>query len=173
VTRQEFDRTVPIAFPGEDWAPSDWLGPEHAGIIIDWLTRRGNWYLAGPMMEGTWVSVRLKVLAIVNEQRFSFRARQAAVRLVGYRQALILSAMRRNTELSERTLKQYETHPFIGDDRDRSPAVRLFQMAGLWSALLGMERAGTWCLDRAVVEHERDRERNLLAADPKSSSAPS
>jgi hypothetical protein len=156
VTRQEFDRAVPTVFPGRDWAPSDWLGPEHAGIIIDWLTRPGNWYLAEPITEGYWDTLRLKILAIANEQRFSLRARQAAVRLVGYKQLLTLSAVRSHPRLSDRMLNQYATHPFMGDDRQRSPALRLLQMLVVWSAALGLERGGRWALDRALLQHERD-----------------
>ncbi len=164
VTRAEFDRAVPLSFPGEDWAPSDWLGPDQAGSIMDWLTRPGNWYRARPMSALSWDSLRLKILAIANEQCFSLRARQASVRLVGYKQLITLSVLRSHPRLCERMLSQYATHPFMGDDRDRSPALRLFQMLAVWSATAGFERGGRWALDRALLLHERACGRGVLTS---------
>jgi hypothetical protein len=168
VTQEEFEKSVPSEFPGRDWTPKDWVGEEYADTLMGWLTSKGSWYRAKPMSEESWSTLRAKMLAIVNEQRLSLRARQASLPLVGYKQLVLLSRLRSRQRL-ELALTQYHTHPFMGDDRDRSPAFRLFVIAGVWGVALGFERAGEWAVSRAVIQHQRDR--RPAARDDKSRDA--
>ena len=80
--------------------------------------------------------LRAKMLAIVNEHRLSLRGRQASFPLVGYKQLVLLSRLRSRHSV-EVMLSEYDANPFMGDDRDRSPAFRFFMIAGVWGAALG------------------------------------
>ena len=102
--------------------------------------------------------LRAKMLAIVNEHRLSLRGRQASFPLVGYKQLVLLSRLRSRHSV-EVMLSEYDANPFMGDDRDRSPAFRFFMIAGVWGAALGLDRAAIWAVDRAVIQHQLDRRR--------------
>ena len=158
VTREEFDRSVPAEFPGQGWAPTNWVGQEYGDLLMAWLTNKGSWYRAELMSEASWKTLRAKMLAIVNEHRLSLRARHASLPLVGYKQLVLLSRLRSRRSV-EAMLAGYDAYPFMGDDRDRSPTFRLFMIAGVWVAALGLDRVAVWAVNRAVAEHRRDRRR--------------
>jgi len=155
VDRAEFDSHVPLAFPGEAWSPVQWLGPEYAQRVLNWLTLPGNWYRAELLSEVNWSTIRLKLLAIINEHLFSVRARERGVALVGYKQLAQLKTLGVSPTL-EWSIGQYVSSPFMGDDRERTPPFRLFQLAAVWAGVFGLDGAARSLMQRSLAHHGRD-----------------
>jgi len=155
----EFDTRVPVEFPGEGWSPAPWLGPEYAGIVLDWLTREGNWYRAEPISEANWPAMRVKLLAIINEHLFSIRARENGVPLVDYTQLAQLKELRVRPVTFAWVIEQYLSSPFIAADSERTPLFRLLQVAAVWAGTAGLDSTVTSLMQHALAQHGRDRNR--------------
>jgi hypothetical protein len=119
------------------------------------LTRPGNWYRAEALNEANWPAMRFKLLAIVNEHLLSLRARQHGVALMGYKQFAQLKRIGVSPTL-EWWIRQYLGHPFMGDDRDRTPPFRLLQLGAVLAASLGSGAPARSLIQRSVSQHGRD-----------------
>lgn len=157
VGRAEFDSHVPVEFPGEGWSPASWLGPEYARIVLSWLTKRGNWYRAEPISEANWLFMRLKLLAIINEHLFSVRARERGVPLIGYKQLVGFKELRVQPPTFAWVIGQYRSSPFMAADSERTPALRLFQVAAVWAGTVGLDSTARSLMRRSLAQHEWDR----------------
>ncbi len=155
----EFDKHVPLPFPGPTWTPAPWLGAEYSLNVLAWLTRTGNWYRAEPLNEANWPAMRFKLLAVINEHLLSLRALQVGVALVGYKQFAQLKRIGVSPTL-EWSIRQYLSHPFLGDDRDRTPPFRLLQLGAVLAASLGSEVPASSLIRRSIAQHGRDLARS-------------
>ncbi len=152
----EFDEHVPRDFPGPAWTPAEWLGDEYAHHVVAWLTTPGQWYRAGPFSPDNWQAMRLKMLATLNEHLLSLRAHQHGVSLVGYKQLVQLSQLGISPTLAW-SLCQYLSYPFMGDDRARTPAFRLLQLAAVWAGASHCPGTAQALVQRSLVQHRRDK----------------
>jgi len=159
VGRAEFDSIVPTGFPGDDWTPASWLGSEYTQLVLRWLSVPGNWYRAEPLSGVNWQSMRLKILAIINEHLFSIRAMKHGIPLIGYKQLAQLEALRGRPTTFSWVIGQYLSSPFMADDRERSPAFRLFQVAAVWAGVAGLDRTAMSLVRHSIRQHTRDWDR--------------
>jgi hypothetical protein len=152
---------VPVGYPGSDWSPASWLGSEYANLMMRWLTSPGLWYRAEPICDRNWPLIRLKMLAILNEHLFGIRAHEQGVALVGYKQFAGFKHLPKKQGVIQRRLDVFRRHPFMSDDRGRTPEFRLYQVAGVLYDMAGLDRLAETMVRRTVAQHYRDHGSSL------------
>ena len=112
----EYATHVPLAFPGDDWPLSAWLGPELGEVLRVFLTEPDgkSWTRAERLSETSWPCLRMKALSIVNELLLSVRLIEAEVPLVLWRLAGAMSLLSPLGDFSRRLLWRYKIDPSFG-----------------------------------------------------------
>lgn len=152
ISADEYAREVPIAFPGQDWPLSDWLGPGLGHFLKSFLTEPGaeSWARAEPLTEESWPRLRMKALSIVNEWLLSLRLIEAEVPLVPWLLARAMSRLRPSGAFCRRLLGHYKVDPAFGGALEWSPEGRLSLAAAVLASRAGATRTAETLLGSAA-----------------------
>ena len=152
LSAEDYAFEVPVAFPGQHWPLSAWLGQGPSEALRDFLTVPGpeGWTRAEPLSAGSWPRLRMKALSIMNEWLLSLKLMEMEVPIIPWRLARAMSNLDPDKAFSRLLLDKYRADPGFGGGLQGSASGRLQLAAAVLAGRAGANKTAQTLLSSAA-----------------------